>query len=91
LVCDNLTPVPCLRRSGYAQAGLSSWKHGQELINIDSWRGECKREGASPPLKVSPPLKQTYFLSRAIRLFERGIKGESLNGVSIDDGKTKTE
>jgi len=75
---------------------LSSWKHWQELININSWRGECKREGASPPLKVSPPLKQTYFLSHAIRLFERGFKGvslngESLNGVSLNDETTKTE
>jgi len=73
------------------ERGLSSWKHGQELINNDSWRGECKREGASPPLKISPPLKQTYFLSRAILLFERGIKGVSLNGVSLDDETTKTE
>jgi len=106
LVGDNLTPVPCLRRSGYAQAGLSSWKRWQELINIDSWRGECKREGAKPPLKTFPPLKQTYFLSRAILPFERGIKGESLNGeslngeslngeslngMSLDDETTKTE
>jgi len=91
LICGNLTPVPCLRRSGYAQAGLSSWKHSQELINIDSWRGEFKREGAKPPLKISPPLKQTYFISRAILLFERGIKGESLNGVRLDDETTKTE
>ena len=42
-------------------------------------------------LKISPPLKQTYFLSHAILLFERGIKGESLNGVSLDDETTKTE
>ena len=47
-------------------------------------------------LKGSPPLKQTYFLSRAILLFERGIKGESLNGeslngVSLDDETSKTE
>ena len=32
------------------------------------------------------PLKQTYFLTRTIRLFERGIKG-----VSLDDETTKTE
>jgi len=42
-------------------------------------------------LKVSPLLKQTYFLSRSILLFERGIKGVSLNGVSLDDETNKTE
>jgi len=52
-------------------------------------------------LKISPPLKQTYSLSHAVLLFERGIKGESLNGeslngeslhgVSLDDETTKTE
>ena len=47
-------------------------------------------------LKISPPLKQTYSLSHAVLLFERGLNGESLNGeslhgVSLDDETTKTE
>ena len=63
LVCDNLTLVP-------SPAHFNGQTRG-----FFGWRGECKREGASPPLKTSPPLKQTYFLSHAILLFERGIKG----------------
>jgi hypothetical protein len=53
--------------------------------------GSVRERGAKPPLKVSPPLKQNYFLSCAILPFERGIKGESMNGVSLDDEKNKTE
>jgi len=47
---------------------LSLDGRGQVRVVIE----ECRREGAKPPPKISPPLKQIYFLSRAMLLFERG-------------------
>ena len=41
-------------------------------------RGESGREGARPPLKFSPPLKQIQECVMKEYLFERGTKGVSL-------------
>jgi hypothetical protein len=50
---------------------------------IIGWRGVYKREGALPPLKFSPPLKQIDILSLVLLLFERGIKGVSAGKSTI--------
>jgi hypothetical protein len=43
------------------------------------------REGAEPPLKFFPPLKQTEVLILNINQFERGIKGVSMKEKSIEN------
>jgi hypothetical protein len=40
--------------------------------------GELKREGACPLSRFLPPFKQRMILNKKIKLFERGIKGESV-------------
>ena len=50
----------------------------KETTDIDGWRWEFRREGASPPLKFFPPFKQTYNRVLKINLFERGSKGENI-------------
>jgi hypothetical protein len=42
------------------------------------WRGELRREGAAPPLKFFPPLEQNKIRAIIIYLFERRIKGVSI-------------
>jgi hypothetical protein len=42
------------------------------------WKGEFRREGASPPLLFSPPLEHNNLRVLNIILFERGIKGVSI-------------
>jgi hypothetical protein len=61
---------------------LSSQRHWYETTEIYGWRGEFKREGAAPPLKFFPPLEQMKNRVLYIILFERGIKGVSIEKQS---------
>jgi hypothetical protein len=58
---------------------LSSQRPWRDRRNFDGWRGEFGREGAPPPLKFSPPLKQNNIKSMKIDQFERGTKGVSIS------------
>jgi hypothetical protein len=59
---------------------LSPLQHETFGKNIDiyGWRGEFRREGASPPLKFSPPLEHNKIRVMLKNLFERGIKRVSM-------------
>jgi hypothetical protein len=67
VVSANLTPVSPLQPEA-----------SEAFTGIFGWRGESKREGASPPLRFSPPLGQMIIRIIEIRLFEKGIKGVSM-------------
>jgi hypothetical protein len=57
---------------------LSSLKYLIKERYFLTGEGSFRREGAEPPLKFSPPLKQNKNQTLKINLFERGIKGVSL-------------
>jgi hypothetical protein len=55
---------------------LSGQQHWPETITIVGRRGVCRGEGASPPLQIQPPLKQTGKRALKKDLFERGPDGD---------------
>jgi hypothetical protein len=58
---------------------LSSRTHWSATKDNHGWIGELKKEGASPPLELSPAFERNKLRTWMINLFERAIQGLRIN------------